>query len=44
MPIIAGVSGASSLAVDLGDELGMTVVGFLSVDGFNVYCGGARIS
>jgi FdhD protein len=44
MPIIAGVSGASSLAVDLGDELGMTVVGFLSEDGFNVYCGGARIS
>ena len=44
MPIIAGVSGASSLAADLGDELGMTVVGFLSEDGFNVYCGGARIS
>lgn len=44
MPIIAGVSGASSLAVDLGDELGMTVVGFLREDGFNVYCGQARIS
>ena len=44
MPIIAGVSGASSLAADLGDELGMTVVGFLSEDGFNVYCGGTRIS
>jgi len=44
MPIIAGVSGASSLAADLGDELGMTVVGFLSEDGFNVYCGAARIS
>jgi FdhD protein len=44
MPIIAGVSGASSLAVDLGEELGMTVVGFLSEDGFNVYCGEARIT
>ena len=44
MPIIAGISGASSLAVDLGDELGMTVVGFLSEAGFNVYCGGERIS
>ena len=44
MPIIAGISGASSLAVDLGDELGMTVVGFLSEAGFNVYCGGERIT
>lgn len=44
MPIIAGVSGASSLAVELGEELGMTVVGFLRDDGFNLYCGGTRIS
>ncbi|MEN8041677.1 MAG: formate dehydrogenase accessory sulfurtransferase FdhD [Actinomycetota bacterium] len=44
MPIIAGISGASSLAVDLGDELGMTVVGFLTEDGFNVYCGDDRVS
>jgi FdhD protein len=44
MPIIAGISGASSLAVELGEELGMTVVGFLSETGFNVYCGEARIS
>lgn len=43
MPIIAGVSGASSLAVDLGEELGMTVIGFLTKDGFNVYCGGTRV-
>jgi len=44
MPIIAGISGGSSLAVDLGEELGMTVIGFLSETGFNVYCGGERIS
>lgn len=44
MPIIAGISGASSLAVELGEELGMTVIGFLSETGFNVYCGEARIS
>lgn len=44
IPIIAGISGASSLAVDLGEELGMTVVGFLSEAGFNVYCGDERIS
>lgn len=44
MPIIAGISGASSLAVELGEELGMTVVGFLTPDGFNVYCGNDRMS
>jgi len=43
MPIIAGVSGASSLAVELGEEVGMTVIGFLSEEGFNVYCGEPRI-
>lgn len=44
MPIIAGISGASSLAVELGEELGMTVIGFLSGRGFNVYCGEDRVS
>ena len=44
MPIIAGISGASSLAVDLGEEFGMTVIGFLSENGFNVYCGDSRVS
>ena len=43
IPIVAGVSAASSLAVDLGDELGMTVVGFLRETGFTVYCGPDRI-
>lgn len=43
MPIIAGISGASSLAVELGEELGMTVIGFLTADGFNVYTGEARV-
>ena len=42
-PIIAGVSGASSLAVELGEELGMTVIGFLRSDGFNLYTGSNRI-
>lgn len=44
MPIIAGISGPSSLAVELGEQLGMTVIGFLSDTGFNVYSGGSRIS
>lgn len=44
VPVICGVSGASSLAVDLGEELGMTVIGFLRGDTFNVYCGADRFS
>lgn len=44
IPVICGVSGASSLAVELGDELGMTVIGFLRGDTFNVYCGDERFS
>ena len=43
MPIIAGISGASSLAVDLGEEFGMTVIGFLNEIGFNVYTGASRV-
>jgi FdhD protein len=44
MPIIAGISGPSSLAVELGEQLGMTVIGFLSDAGFNVYTGESRLS
>lgn len=44
IPLICGVSAASSLAAELGDELGATVVGFLRPGGFNVYAGKARIA
>jgi FdhD protein len=42
IPVVAGVSAASSLAVELGEELGMTIIGFVRSDGFNVYCGEER--
>lgn len=44
IPMICGVSAASSLAVELGDELGMTVVGFVRAGTCNVYCGADRVS
>ena len=44
IPVVCGVSAASSLAADLGQELGATVVGFLRPDGFNVYAGSTRIA
>lgn len=43
IPLICGVSAASSLAVDLAEELGMTVVGFLRHGEFTIYTGERRI-
>lgn len=43
IPIVCGISGASSLAASLGEESGVTVVGFLRGDSFSVYSGGHRI-
>ena len=42
--VIAGVSTASSLAVDLADELGVTVAGFVRPGGFNIYTHPERIA
>ena len=43
IPIICAVSGPSDLAIRLADRLGVTLVGFLRGDGFNVYTHDGRI-
>jgi len=43
LPIICAVSAPSDLAIRLADRLGVTLVGFLRGDGFNVYTHDGRI-
>jgi FdhD protein len=44
IPILCAVSAPSDLAVEVGRRLGMTVIGFLRGDGFNVYSGAERVA
>jgi FdhD protein len=42
-PILAAVSAPSSLAVELSEEIGLTLIGFLREGGFNIYTHPARV-
>jgi FdhD protein len=43
IPLVAAVSAPSSLAIDLAQASGVTLIGFVRGDGFNIYAHEARV-
>lgn len=44
IPIFCAISAPSSMAIATARTAGMTLIGFLREDRFNIYCGGERIA
>ncbi len=44
LPLVAGIGPASSLAVEVAEQEGITLIGFLKDSGFNIYCHADRIT
>jgi len=43
IPIACAIGAPSSLAIELAEENGMTLIGFLKEKSFNIYCGAEKI-